>query len=1449
MDLRSIIKTSLAVAVLLFASFVPGSPGMNWNAPPDAGSRGTSNVTIHGDILNDTGVPIPLAYVVVANASDFGFVNYTITFTGSYQLDVPNSTQYYLLVYPFNGKNLRGYSLHGYFPVARTIQVENTSLEENFTLEPAYEVLFEVYDPDGDLIDEQNFTTIHWSTRMHPNHAQGEPLYEDRVAKAVWTGCGNSTGFGMPCVLVTPDEYRNFWIQFEAKGFGKVNLMVDNATEGYGGPGGEAEIVPLNFDLARSQVQRTSTKFTEYRNKGYVFSDSTTNAIQSANTHLENAVSQSGMQRVTSANKCINASLWGLEGMEMDRAAQDIEENRKGNLIVSVQDSRGYPVEGANITLNQTSHDFLFGVFDQVNEVGKETYQQLRDIGVNYATAGFYWTITEPTEGNFDYDAIDNIVGVPDLVDMGFKVKAHAMIYLNPLVVPDWVKGKSFSELNTTVYTHVYTLVSAYADEIDIWNVINEASGVGANLGMDHDQMLALVKTGVEAIRDADPGSEILVNNGFSWFGEHIAHSFMFEEEDNYTMSVREYMDFLETMNLDYDIVGQQMYDGGYVSFFEQAGIGSGAPVGTFDMSFVSEVLDTLEKYNRSVHVTEQSVSGAWNESPAWKDVGYWHGKWSPEIQADFLTYFYTLVFSKPSAEAITWWDLDDIFPFMEAGALFDKNLDPKPVFYALRDFIANHSTNTAGATDENGNISFTAYGGDFNLTVVKNGVTVNRTLHITEKQDHEILVTLDDYEVKPDLNISQYYVKFNDSTHAETGMVTINITVRNSGDRDAPSCIVRALHGLLDTGVQINGDKMVGPLVKDDFESTEIVWNATHLSGVQNVTVILDPDNFINETNETNNIVTTAWTLESVPWGHLTGNVTEAGTEDPLANATVTLKLSTGSKTRKILTDENGSFSFFFIDTGLYNITVDKKDYHVFDGTVMIQSSRTADMEIILERITDGRISGVVKDANGKPILGVSLEIIGSGDLAKTNVTGYYFMSGISEGLHLLEASAPNYQEFTKEILVIANRTITVNFVLNTTMGILQGKITDALTGDPLPQATILLPDISKGELSGTDGSFIIINIPSGSYRVVVTREGYESDEAVVDIPANGTVAKNFALTPLPEPVLNGTVSGVVRDEKTNAVIANALVSIDGTNFKTVAGGNGAFFIQNVPPGTYSVTVTAKDYDPTTVEVVITAGNETIVEVKLRKSKIVNGDGDGLGTNNLIAIIAMLILVVLMGAVIYRVMSRRKDEPAARMEETEEEDLGDLVEVPGSLDEMEESFNELDNITGALEATGVKATRLRDHIDDGKAALEVGDLDEAKFALRRAKNSFRKLSEKHSKELVEGATAKLAALEPFKINVRDKLMMLGEVEELVEVGEYEKALIRAMKMDADLTMFAEGRLRGIMSDAADSLEAMAKKGEDVSGLREMLEQAEKALADRDFEVVSARLVEIREEI
>ena len=74
-----------------------------------------------------------------------------------------------------------------------------------------------------------------------------------------------------------------------------------------------------------------------------------------------------------------------------------------------------------------------------------------------------------------------------------------------------------------------------------------------------------------------------------------------------------------------------------------------------------------------------------------------------------------------------------------------------------------------------------------------------------------------------------------------------------------------------------------------------------------------------------------------------------------------------------------------------------------------------------------------------------------------------------------------------------------------------LSGKITDKTTGEVIPGATLYIPDLKTGAVSGLDGTYKIENLPQTKILLQVSFTGYKMIIETIDLSETST--KDFAL------------------------------------------------------------------------------------------------------------------------------------------------------------------------------------------------------------------------------------------------------------------------------------------------------------------------------------------------
>jgi endo-1,4-beta-xylanase len=80
------------------------------------------------------------------------------------------------------------------------------------------------------------------------------------------------------------------------------------------------------------------------------------------------------------------------------------------------------------------------------------------------------WDAVEPSQGDFDFGAADDIVGRAR--DARQKIRGHTLVWHAQL--PDWVKDLDGDALRQAMREHIRTEVRHFADDVGVWDVVNE---------------------------------------------------------------------------------------------------------------------------------------------------------------------------------------------------------------------------------------------------------------------------------------------------------------------------------------------------------------------------------------------------------------------------------------------------------------------------------------------------------------------------------------------------------------------------------------------------------------------------------------------------------------------------------------------------------------------------------------------------------------------------------------------------------------------------------------------------------------------------------------------------------------------------------------------------------------------------------------------------------------
>jgi endo-1,4-beta-xylanase len=450
--------------------------------------------------------------------------------------------------------------------------------------------------------------------------------------------------FGMMMVLPVRD-------------FGRVYLYADNSGALY--PSSGARVLLLNYEFARSRADLVRHYVKAAKTEGVAFSPEMMERLNRGEAALARAsAATEPAQRAARANESLADTLWAGEMAAVERARHRI--------------GRNGPRPG-----------FLFGcnAFDYAKS---DVYARLFGEVFNYATVPFYLDLTEKVEGKRDYSEADTIL--ERMAGSRIFVKGHPLIWLHyPEGVPEWLKGKSWPEIKQTCRDYILTSVSRHRSRIHAWEIVNEAHDWANDVdsGLDHDQILELMLLAADSARTADPTCFRVVNSCCTW-GEYAATGRSYRGTMRQPVRTPlQYYKVLEEARIPYEAVGLQVYNPAR------------------DMLELEPQVERFCVFGKPVHITELGVPSTSVKPPEidWDEGAYagcvtttgrpcgglkealWHGSgWTPEIQADWLEQFYTICYSKPQIQAITWWDFKDRNSTNPHGLLNEK-MQKKPAY------------------------------------------------------------------------------------------------------------------------------------------------------------------------------------------------------------------------------------------------------------------------------------------------------------------------------------------------------------------------------------------------------------------------------------------------------------------------------------------------------------------------------------------------------------------------------------------------------------------------------------------------------------------------------------------------------------------------------------------------------------------------------------------------
>lgn len=390
----------------------------------------------------------------------------------------------------------------------------------------------------------------------------------------------------------------------------------------------------------------------------------------------------------------------------LEEAKRRIPQVRMNDVEITVLRD-GVPVENALVELRMKNHQFLFGAVSYAhgtlkNPKKEKTLTELFTKLLNYTMVPYHWAWYEPERECYNEPYIGNLVQWAE--ENHLKRKLHALIWHE--VCPHWVTDEN---VEREYVRRIEYLMARYGDRFDFFDLANETT---VNDRFDNPVSrwvkrkgpVEMMRFGIRLVRAWQPNAKLL-------YGDWNVHS-------------EEYFRFLEELrekDVDLDILGMQSHMHRDIWTPEET----------------MRVIDRAAQFGWPIHFPECSVcsgkpvgqmsynSGAKNHYVETEEDLIW--------QADFTRDFYTLVFSHPAIEALSWFDFVNHRWLGAPAGLLNDDLTPKPVYHALYDLIHKQWHSDADLlTNSSGVCRTRLFFGNYDITVqLEDGTmkTVNRDI------------------------------------------------------------------------------------------------------------------------------------------------------------------------------------------------------------------------------------------------------------------------------------------------------------------------------------------------------------------------------------------------------------------------------------------------------------------------------------------------------------------------------------------------------------------------------------------------------------------------------------------------------------------------------------------------------------------------------------------------
>ena len=282
--------------------------------------------------------------------------------------------------------------------------------------------------------------------------------------------------------------------------------------------------------------------------------------------------------------------------------------------------------------------------------------------------------------------------------------------------------------------------------------------------------------------------------------------------------------------------------------------------------------------------------------------------------------------------------------------------------------------------------------------------------------------------------------------------------------------------------------------------------------------------------------------------------------------------------------TNANGCYIFSGLLAGTYAVTPAKAEYTFAPASSSVTVGPSTDEVNFVGTVDTYTVSGSVKTGGGGAIAGATVTA-DSGASATTDAAGNYTISGLEAGTYTLTPTKTEYTFLpTSSSVTVGPDATGKDFVGTANTYTISGTVT--LDGAGFTGVTVTSSS-GAAVTTGAGGAFTIGGLVAGTYRITPTKEGYSFASTYMNVTVGpNATGKNFVATLITYYIHGRITSGGVA--LPGVTVTPSSGAADTTD------SDGYYIIDDLLPGTYTVTPAKTNYTFSPVSTSVTVGPST---------------------------------------------------------------------------------------------------------------------------------------------------------------------------------------------------------------------------------------------------------------